>query len=116
MIYRHTGPRWDHVQLDAAEQRALLELEESFRASGPGDGHPPRRARRAASRVGRRIVHLAPWLFPLGTLLMMLSIPESVVLSSLGALVAGVGLAAGLRRAAAGLRRHRRRRRAAPAP
>ena len=80
MIYRHVGPRGDHVELGADERRALVELER------------------------------APWLLPIGAVLMAVTVAVSVPLAFVCSLLTAVGLAAALDRTArwARLRRARR--------
>ena len=114
MIYRHVGPSRDHIQLDAAEERALAELERSLRGTNRSRG---RRARRLAGRHGTRplafvlpLVRLAPWLLPIGTLFMVTAISTSVALSFVGALLAAAGLAATLEWVASRVRLRRGRR------
>ena len=98
MTYPHVGPKRDHVRLDDAEQRVLVELERSLR---PARGL---RARWAGRRPVDRLllflplVRLAPWLIPIGTILMVAAIHVSVPLSFLGSLLVAGGLAAVLDR------------------
>jgi hypothetical protein len=108
MTYPHVGPKRDHLRLDAAEQRVLVELEGSLR---PATGL---RGRWTGWRRGRGLlllVRLTPWLIPLGSTLMVVALPVSVPLSFVGSLLMAVGLAATLDRVA---RRVRSRRRADP--
>jgi hypothetical protein len=109
MIYRHVGPRRDHVQLDPVEERALAELERAFRSTDRSMG---RRLRRFGGGHWTPLVRLAPWLLPIGTLLMVAAISSSVALSFVGALVAAVGLAATFQRAVSRVRLRQARRRA----
>jgi hypothetical protein len=108
MTYPHVGPKRDHLRLDDAEQRVLVELERSLR--------PPRGLR--GRWAGRRragalllpllpLVRFAPWLVPLGTIVMVAAIPVSVPLSFAGSLLVAVGLAATLDRVARRVRRRR---------
>jgi len=109
MTYPHVGPKRDHVRLDEAERRVLVELERSLQ--------PPRglRARLAGRRRAhglvllRPLVRLAPVLIPLGTILMVAAIPVSVPLSFVGSLLVAVGSAATLDRAARRIRGRRAR-------
>jgi hypothetical protein len=111
MIYRHVGPRRDHVELDAAEQRALAELERALSSSG-GAGHGERR-RLPVEQVHRLVVgcrRLAPWLLPIGVVLMVVTIPVSVPLTFVWSLVTAAGLAAALDRTRRRMRLRRARR------
>jgi branched-subunit amino acid ABC-type transport system permease component len=99
VIYRHVGPRRDHVELGADEQRALVELERALSSSGG--------ARRGLARSRR----LAPWLLPIGAVLMVVAIPVSVPLAFVCSLLMTVGLAAALDRTGRGARLRRARRR-----
>lgn len=97
MIYRHVGPSRDHVDLDAAEQRALVELERALSSSDRR-----RRGRRLGVERLHRLVlgsrRLAPWLLPIGTVLMVVAIPVSVPVAFLGSLMTAAGLAAAIDR------------------
>jgi hypothetical protein len=105
MIYRHVGPRRDHVELGADEQRALVELERALSSSG-GAAHGDRRRRLRMARLHRlvgvrRLVdvrRLAPWLLPIGAVLMVVTIPVSVPLTFVWSLVTAAGLAAAIDR------------------
>ncbi len=108
MTYPHVGPKRDHVRLDDAEQRALVELERSLQ--------PAKGLRRWAGRRRARglllalpLLRLAPWLLPIGTILMVAAIPVSVPLSFGGALLLAAGLAATLDRVARRVRLRRGR-------
>ena len=109
MTYPHVGPKRDHLRLDPAEQRVLVELEHSLR---PARGL---RARWAGRRRAHRLlllvplVRLAPWLIPIGTILMVAAIPVSVPLSFVGSLLVAAGLAATLDRVARRIRLRRAR-------
>jgi hypothetical protein len=115
MIYRHVGPRRDHVELDAAEQRALVELERALSSSGgTGPGDRPQRLR--AARVHRLVLgsrRLAPLLLPIGAVLMVVTIPVSVPLTFVWSLVTATGLAAAIDRTGRWARLRRGR---APSP
>jgi hypothetical protein len=113
MIYRHVGPRRDHIQLDAAEQRVLAELERSLCATERSKGRWVKRCARGRDRASALLAplaRLAHWLLPIGTLLMVAAISVSVVLSFVGSLMAAAGLAATLERTASRLRLSRERR------
>jgi len=109
MTYPHVGPKRDHLRLDAAEQRVLVELERSLR---PARGL---RGRWAGRRRGRGLlllvplVRLAPWLIPLGVVLMVAAIPVSVALSFVSSLLVAAGLAAMFDRVARRVRLRRAR-------
>jgi hypothetical protein len=112
MIYRHVGPKRDHVELGLAEKRALVELERAL-SSSSGAGHGGRGRRLSVERLCRVVRgsrRLAPWLLPIGTVLMVVTIPVSVPLAFVCSLLAAAGLAAALERAGrwARLRRARR--------
>ena len=111
MIYRHVGPRRDHVELGADEQRALVELERALSSSARA-GHGDRRRRLRMERLHRLVGarRLAPWLLPIGAVLMVVTIPVSVPLTFVWSLVTAAGLAAALDRTDrwARLRRARR--------
>ncbi|HZB72953.1 MAG TPA: hypothetical protein VE395_12495, partial [Acidimicrobiales bacterium] len=92
------GPRRDHVELGADEQRALVELERVLSSSG-GAGRTLARSRR-----------LAPWLLPIGAVLMVVTIPVSVPLAFLGSLMTAAGLAAAIDRGGRWTRLRRARR------
>jgi hypothetical protein len=91
MIYRHVGPRRDHVELDAAEQRALVDLERVL-STPEGAEHRGRRLRSA------RVRRLAPWLLPVGGVLMVVTIPISVPLTFVCSLLTAAGLAGAIDR------------------
>jgi hypothetical protein len=109
MYYPHVGPRRDHLRLNEAEERALVELERSLRSTRG------LRLRWAARRPARWLflllpaVRLAPWLIPVGTVVMVAAIPVSVPISFAGALLLATGLAAGLDRVARRVRLRRAR-------
>jgi hypothetical protein len=100
MIHRHIGPRRDHIELDAAEQRALVELERALLSSPTDrvDGGARRRwtSMRAARLRGLvvRSRRWSPWLLPIGTVFMVVTIPVSVPLAFVCSLLAAIGLAA----------------------
>jgi hypothetical protein len=101
MIYRHVGPRRDHVELGLAEQRALVQLERAL-SSSSGAGHGGRWWRLRVERLHRVVRgsrRLAPWLLPIGTVLMVVTIPVSVPLTFACSLLTAAGLAAALDRA-----------------
>jgi hypothetical protein len=109
MTYPHVGPKRDHLRLDEAEQRVLVELERSLQ---PARGLRARSAGRRSARglvLLLPLVRLAPLLIPLGTILMVAAIPVSVPLSFVGSLLVAVGLAATLDRAARRIRGRRAR-------
>jgi hypothetical protein len=111
MIYRHVGPRRDHVELGADEQRALVELERALSSSG-GAGHGERQ-RLPVEHVHRLVLRcrrLAPWLLPIGVVLMVVTIPVSVPLTFAWSLVTAAGLAAALDRTGRRARSRRARR------
>ena len=101
MTYPHVGPKRDHLRLDDAEQRVLVELERSLRR--------PRGLRWRRPGLLLPLVRLAPWLIPLGTVLMVVAIPASVPLSFVGSLLVALGLAAALDRVARRVRLRRAR-------
>ena len=97
MIYRQVGPRRDRVHLHPSELRVLDELERSLEAAVPGRRRWRRRFAPARlvgllRRAGQS--RLAPWLLPLGLVVMVAAIPVSVPLSFAGSLLAAGGLAA----------------------
>ena len=106
-------PPHDQVSLSPAERRAVAGLEVALDDPVTGGLMP------VYGRVGLRYrvlalcvrcVPFAPWLFPLGAVLMIVALSFSVPLSLGGALVASLGLTALFKRVAlwrpvAGLRR-----------
>ncbi len=114
MVYRHVGPKRDHVELGADEQRALVELERALSSSrGAGDGEWRRLPVEHVHRLVLGCRRLAPWLLPLGVVLMVVTIPVSVPLTFAWSFVTAAGLAAALDRAR---RRTRLRRARRPTP
>ena len=109
MNYPHVGPKRDHLRLDEAEQRVLVELERSLRSPKGLRGRWAGRRRTRWLLWLLPLVRLAPWLIPLGTIVMVAAIPVSVPLSFVGALLVAAGLAATLDRVAARIRRRRGR-------
>ena len=96
--YRQVGPRHDRIRLTDAELHALFELEQSLPSSVPD------RRRSVPARVRDRLhravlamaplVRLAPLLVPVGIGVMVAFVATSVVVSFVGALLTGCGMAA----------------------
>ena len=109
MIYPRVGPKRDHVQLDVAEQHALAELERSLRPARGVRGRWAARSRARQLPLLVSLVRLAPWLVPLGAILMVAAIPVSVPVSFVGSLLVATGLAATVDRVARRVRMRRAR-------
>jgi hypothetical protein len=94
-------PPHERVLLTPAERRAVVQLERSYRE--PSSGSTAEDARASYGAVGARNRTLAsalrwapfaPWLLPVGVVLVGVALPFSVAVSALGATLVLGGLAA----------------------
>jgi hypothetical protein len=92
------GPRHDRVELTATELRDLVALERTLRAEARP--HRPALRQRLLAWLHRAALtlaplsRLAPWLLPVGTAVMVLSISSSLAVCSFGAVLAACGMGA----------------------
>jgi hypothetical protein len=102
------GPRHDRIELTATELRDLVALERAL--SAEPKQRPALRQRlltwlhRAALALAP-LSRLAPWLLPVGTVVMVLSISSSLVVCSFGAVLAACGMGAAFDRTVTLVRR-----------